>query len=97
MCDGSLAELSDAYTKAAGHVHPDREEAWWHKANALWHASREYARRHVESDSLGKGVPARHSAEELGSMQMEYEFTASALLALRHAADAYLRTRPGLT
>ena len=97
MCDGSLAELSDAYTKVAGHVHPDREEAWWHKANALWHASREYARRRGEGDSRGKGAPAKHSAGELGGMQMEYELEASALLALRHAADAYLKTRPGLT
>ena len=97
MCDGSLAELSEAYSQAAGHVQPDREEAWWHKANALWHASREFARRHAACDALGRGVSAKHSAEKLGSMQMEYELEASSLLALRHAADAYLKTRPGLT
>lgn len=97
MCDGSLAELSEAYTKAAGHVLPDREEAWWHKANALWHASREYARRHAGCDTLGKGVSAKRRAGQLVGMQMEYELEASALLGLRHAADAYLKTRPGLT
>jgi hypothetical protein len=96
MCDGSLVELSDAYTEAAGHVQPDRDEPWWHKANALWHASREYARRRASGDALGKGVSAKHSAGNLTSMQMEYELEASALLALRHAADAYLKTRPGL-
>jgi hypothetical protein len=30
-------------------------------------------------------------------MHVDYELEASALLALRHAADAYLKTRPGLT
>src|SRR5215216_6320441 len=45
MCDGSLAELSEAYESAAAHVHPSEEVEWWHKANALWHSSREYARR----------------------------------------------------
>jgi hypothetical protein len=97
MCDGSLAEISDAYTRAAAHVHPERDEAWWHKANALWHASREYARRHAGCDALAKRVSGKHSAENLASMQMEYELEASSLLALRHAADAYLKTRPGLT
>jgi hypothetical protein len=29
-------------------------------------------------------------------MQMEYELEASALLALRHAAEAYRKTRPEL-
>ena len=97
MCDGSLAELSEAYSQAAGPVHPDREEAWWHKANALWHASREFARRHAGCDAVGRRVSGKHRAETLGSMQMDYELEASSLLALRHAADAYLKTRPGLT
>ena len=96
MCDGSLAEISDEYTQAAGHVQPDRDEAWWHKANALWHASREYARRHAGCDALAKRVSGKHSAENFTSMQVEYELEASALLALRHAADAYSKTRPGL-
>ena len=97
MCDGSLTELADAYTEAAGPVHPDRDEAWWHKANALWHASREYARRHAGCDRLAKEVSSKHSPQKLTAMQLEYELEASALLALRHAADAYQKTRPGLT
>jgi hypothetical protein len=96
MCDGSLVALSKAYEKAAANVHPDRDEAWWHKANALWHASREYHRRHVSCDKLGKNVSGKHTAINLGSMQMEYELGASALLALRHAAEAYRKTRSGL-
>ena len=97
MCDGSLAELAEAYSEAAAHVTPDRDEAWWHKANNLWHASREYERRHAGCDDLAKKLSAKHSAEKLSAMQMEYELEASALLALRHAADAYFKTRPGLT
>lgn len=97
MCDNSLAELADAYAEAAGNVIPDRDEEWWHKANTLWHASREYARRHAGADKLGKAVSGKHTAIKLGSMQMEYELEASALLALRHAAASYLKTRPGLT
>ena len=97
MCDGSLAELSVEYTEAAAHVHPDRDEPWWHKANALWHASREFARRHATCDALAKGVASSHGAGRLENMQMEYELEASALLGLRHAADAYAKQRPGLT
>lgn len=96
MCDGSLQEMADAYTRAAGNVHPERDEAWWHKANALWHASREYVRRHAGCDDLSRKVSTRHDAGQLGNMQLEYELEASSLLALRHAAEAYRRTRPEL-
>lgn len=96
MCDGSLSEMSQAYSDAAGNVHPDHDEAWWHKANSLWHSSREYARRHAGCDAMSRKVSANHSAGQLAEMQMEYELEASALLALRQAADAYRRARPEL-
>jgi hypothetical protein len=93
MCDGSLAEMAAEYEKSAAQVHPEKDEAWWHKANALWHASREYERRHAGCDAMAKRVSSKHSPNELGSMQMEYELEASALLALRHAAEAYEKAR----
>jgi hypothetical protein len=96
MCDGSLSEMSEAYETAAANVHPDRDEAWWHKANSLWHASREYARRHASGDALSRKLSAKHDPKQLSAMQMEYELEASALLALRHAAEAYRKTRPEL-
>jgi hypothetical protein len=96
MCDGSLSEMSEAYQSAAADVHPDRDEAWWHKANSLWHASREYKRRHAGCDAMSKKVSGKHAPEQLRAMQMEYELEASALLALRHAAEAYRKTRPEL-
>lgn len=96
MCDGSLSEMAQAYSTAAASMHPDGDQAWWHKANALWHASREYARRHAGCDAISKKVSGKHSAEQLAEMQMEYELEASALLALRHAAEAFRKTRPEL-
>ena len=59
--------------------------------------SREYARRHAGCDAISKKVSGKHAAVQLSAMQMEYELEASALLALRHAADAYRKTRPELT
>ena len=97
MCDGSLAQLSKAYESAAAHVPVDKDAAWWHKANALWHASREYERRHAGCDALSKRLASKHSPEQFAAMQMEYELEASALLALRHAAEAYRKTRPELS
>ena len=96
MCDGSLTEMSEAYEAAAADVHPERDEAWWHKANGMWHASREYGRRHAGCDAMSRKLSAKHSPVQLRNMQMEYELEASALLALRHAAEAYRKTRPEL-
>jgi hypothetical protein len=96
MCDGSLSEMAAAYEAAAADVHPDRDEAWWHKANGMWHASREYARRHAGCDAVSRKMSAKHDPKQLAAMQLEYELEASALLALRHAADAYCKTRPEL-
>lgn len=96
MSDGSLIEMSEAYETAAADVHLDGDESWWHRANGLWHASREYSRHRADCDEMAKKVSTRHSADQLGSMQMEYELAASALLAMRHAADAYRKTRPDL-
>ena len=59
-------------------------------------SSREYARRHAGCDDMSKKVSAKHAPEQLRAMQMEYELEASSLLALRHAAEAYRKTRPEL-
>lgn len=96
MCDGSLLEMAEAYARAAGNVQPARDEAWWHKANALWHASREYARRHAGCDDISRRISGKHDSQQLGAVQLEYELEASSLLALRHAADAYHKTRAEL-
>jgi hypothetical protein len=96
MCDGSLVELSNEYETAAAHVQLAKDVDWWHKANSLWHASREYERRHAGCDAMSKRLSAKHAPEQLAKMQMEFELEASSLLALRHAAEAYRKTRPEL-
>lgn len=93
-CDAALRELVDFYQQTAELVVPTGDdEAWWHSANALWLASREYLRRLGGCDSSTKDLKD-HSRERLNSLHAEYELEASALLALRHAADAYKRLRP---
>jgi hypothetical protein len=97
MCDGSLIEIAESYSEAAANLHPEQDDqAWWHKANSLWHAANEYARRHAGCDADSKKLSAKHNSEQLANLQMEYELEASALLALRHAAEAFLKTRPQL-
>lgn len=93
LCDETLCTMLKAYEKAAADAKPDGAPEWWHKANALWHAGREYVRRHDGCDRASRSL-ALHSPEALGELHIRYELEASALLALRHAADAYCRARP---
>ena len=97
VCDDSLRDMAEAYAEAAGNVHPDGDLAWWHKANGLWHAAREYSRRHAGCETMSHKLSSKHKPEQLAAMQMEYELLASAMLAMRQAADAYCRTRPELS
>jgi hypothetical protein len=106
----ALIELADAYCEAAKELRPagSPDEEWWHRANALWHASREYGRRQTccerqsrraKSSKNGAGSnskknAARRGPNELGDLVLQYDLEASALLALRQAADAYRKTRP---
>ena len=93
-CDETLADLSAAYHEAAASVQPKGDdEQWWHKANALWLASREYLRRHSFTDRASRDLKS-HDQAQLEKLQTEFELEASALLGLRHAADAYLKDRP---
>lgn len=95
LCDRALQEMAAAYEQASAKLHPTGDhEAWWHKANALWHASREYLRHHSGCDHMSRHLPDRRTAEELGALHIEYELEASALLAMRQAMDGYRRARP---
>jgi hypothetical protein len=96
LADETLAEMAAAYEKAASKAHPAGEDDCWHKANALWHASREFARRNHTCDLAARKLGARddHSSARLGEIAVDYDLYASALLALRHATDAYRKVRP---
>jgi len=91
--DEQLAESADAYESSCLKVNGERSDEWWHKANNLWHACREYARRHSLSDRAS-GEFRAHDANKLNSLSVEYELEASALLALQHAVEAYRKLRP---
>ena len=87
-----LAARTDGWEKAAAEGQGKNDDAFWHAANALWHASREYARRHHSCDALTTKV-SRRSTDALGALTMEYELEASALLALSHAVAGYRKVR----
>jgi len=96
LCDDALGGMVQAYEQCAARLHPEGDDAeWWHKANSLWHASREYLRRHDECDRLSSRV-GTHNPADLAARVLEFDLEASAVLALRHAAEAYRRTRPDL-
>ena len=91
--DEQLSEAADAYENSCMKVNGERQDEWWRKANNLWHACREYARRHSLSDRAS-GEFRAHDATKLAALGVEYELEASALLALQHAVDAYRKIRP---
>jgi hypothetical protein len=93
ICDDSLATAMTAYEKAKGHDEGHAGEAWWHKGNMLWHASREYIRRHANCDGMSKKL-GRQSPNRLAELTLSFDLEASALLNLRMAADAYRTARP---
>jgi hypothetical protein len=91
--DETLAEAAAAYEASCMKVNGERADDWWHRANNLWQACREYARRHSLSDRAS-GEFRAHGAHKLASLGVEYELEASSLLALQHAVEAYRKLRP---
>jgi hypothetical protein len=94
LCDDALTEIAGDYEKCGARVHPTGDdELWWHKANALWLAGREYVRRSRLSELVGRRA-SDQTAAKFGEMQMDYELEASSLLALQQAIAAYRKARP---
>jgi hypothetical protein len=94
MCDEHLVQFAQSYEKCCTTTETShRTEEWWHKANSLWHAAREYARRHKMSDDDARQLATR-DASKLRMLALEFDLEASALLGLQHALDAYKRVRP---
>lgn len=90
----ALATMLEVYEKASGSVKVEgADEAWWKKANAVWMASREFARRHSGTDAASKDLSAP-DAGRFGELALDFELEASALLALRQAAESYRQVRP---
>ena len=94
--DATLCDMVKRYEKAAAERRPADDDGWWHRANELWLASREYVRRHQGCDKAERAVSnGKHSSERFGELQLNYELEASALLAMRQAAEAFQRSRNG--
>lgn len=94
LVDKTMRDLSEAYQTTSAEVHPTgADEKWWRQANTLWMASREYLRRHKGCDISSRQLQ-QHGPDRLEALHADYELEASALLSLRHAADAYRQSRP---
>ena len=92
LCDEILVKTIAAYeSQPTSGI--SKEEDWYRRAIALWHASREYQRRHGECDRKTRKISS-HSPAELGELALEYDLEASALLALQHAVAAYRKVAP---
>ena len=94
LCHEALTEVVADYEKCGARLHPTGDdEAWWHKANAVWLASRAYLRRSRLSELVGRRASDQNAAR-FGELQMDYELEASALLALQQTLAAYKKVRP---
>ena len=92
MFDDLLGTAMLGYEKATSGAPARPNDDWWPRSNMLWHASREYIRRHENCDRVARA--RGHSKSELGELTMEFDLEASALLALRMALDSYRTVRP---
>jgi len=96
-----LRELSHRHLKARAELYElsaaggrgAHDDAFWHAANTMWHAARDYGRRHAECDAATAKL-GKHSSEKLGALALEYELEASALLGLKNSMAAYRKFRP---
>lgn len=93
LADQLLESIGDKYERAAGEVPRAPKEGWWHQANVLWLASREWLRHRDAGDGMTRAI-RRHGVDELEVLTVEFMLEGSALLALRHAAEAYRAARP---
>ena len=93
LCDEILADSVHVYEKTVGTDASQSNEDWWHNANTLWHACREYQRHHHNCDEKSRRLGARNP-EALKELAMEYDLEASALLALRLALATYQKSCP---
>jgi len=93
LCDRILAGATTRYEEVGKAGRGADDEDLWKAANALWMASREYCRRHAQSDAAATRYK-KHGAEQLSEISVEYELEMSARMALKQALGAYAKQRP---
>lgn len=90
----ALATMLDSYEKSSSSLKVEgADEAWWRKANAVWMAAREFARRHSGTDAASKNIESADPSR-FGDLAIDFELEASALLALRQSTESYRQVRP---
>lgn len=90
--DLALEECVSSYESACSRD-SIADEAVRKAASGLWHAAREYLRRHSSAEQAALQL-RQHDVEKFGDLHFAFELEASALLALRHACAAYMKVRP---
>ncbi|HEY4955648.1 MAG TPA: hypothetical protein VII02_12270 [Gemmatimonadaceae bacterium] len=95
-CDEILDEAVDLYEIACLEETNHADDAWWHGANKVWRAAKEYMRHHAAPRHLAR-FGNGHSRDDLRDLTIGYELEASSLLRLRHATDSYLAARTGIS
>ena len=93
VCDTMLVDAISSYERCGAKV-TGIDDAWWHKANSLWHQAREYERRHQITERASRLLGAQHDPQMLGELALEYDLEASALLMLQQAIEGYRKVRP---
>lgn len=93
LCDELLFASGRAYEQVASAETGFGDEEWRHKANTLWHTCREYERRHRNCDEDSRQFSS-HKPGKLTELALEYDFEASALLALKLAVATYRKACP---
>ena len=92
-CDLALAECVAIFEKTCGRNTISENTDVQSKATTLWMAAREYLRRHSIAEKASRQL-THHDVEKLTDLQLEYEFMASALLALKQATASFGAIRP---
>jgi hypothetical protein len=94
--DELLGQAIEAYDRAAGGDREHLQDEWWHRANALWLACREYLRRHEGCDAAARDVNG-HDSDAFSRLTLDFDLEASALLFLQQAVEGVRAARPAST
>jgi len=93
-CDLALAECVVEFEKKCSKVSVADSSDIRQAASALWLAAREYLRRMSIAEKASRQLTQQHGADKFGDLHLEYELEASALLALKHSTETYIKFRP---
>lgn len=88
LAESQLVSRTAAYEEIAAAGRGAEPEEWWHQANALWMACREYSRRYAASGDAASRRK-RHTAAQLSEIAVEYELEVSARMAVKQAMKGY--------